>query len=143
MSKLFTHDRHPHVPKNVNDVHAAERASGGFNQWLAIALTTNVGSMWTAYAFALLALVGLLGIVGVLSASVVLFIAWLSQTFIQLVLLPVIMVGQNVLNRKSELQAEEEFQTTQHSFHDIEEIMKHLDKQDEIILAILQKLENK
>ncbi len=44
------------------------------------------------------------------------------------------MVGQNVLGRKSELQADEQFNTTQKSYHDIEQIMQHLSAQDDKIL---------
>ena len=97
---------------------------------IAVILTTLVGSMPTAYLFVILAIVGLLGITGVLSPVVALLVAWLSQTLIQLVLLPVIMVGQNVLNRKAEIQADEDFKINQKSFHDIEQVMQHLQAQD-------------
>lgn len=141
--KLYEHKPHPHKPQNVNVLHQAEQAASGINTSIAIALTNSVGSMWTAYSFVLLALVGLLAILGLLPPIIALLVAWLSQTLIQLVLLPVIMVGQNVLNRKTELQAEEQFQTTQRSYHDIEQIMHHLDAQDQKILEILEKLERR
>ena len=67
--------------------------------------------MWTAYTFMALAVVGLMAILGLLSPIVALLVVWISQTFLQLTLLPIIMVGQNVLGRKSELQAEEQFNT--------------------------------
>src|SRR5437016_12013669 len=44
------------------------------------------------------------------------------------------MVGQNVLGRKSELQAEEQFNTTMSTYHDIEQIMQHLLAQDAELL---------
>jgi hypothetical protein len=131
---LFEWKLHPYQPRNVNTLLKAEQAAAGFNTRLAVALTEKVGTMWTAYAFAVLAIIGLLGILGVLTPIVVLLVAWLSQTFIQLVLLPIIMVGQNVLGRKSELQADEQFNTTQKSYHDIEQIMQHMAAQDEILL---------
>ena len=127
-----------HTPRNVNRVHAAERAAGGFNTQIAVWLTEHVGTMWTAYAFAVLAIIGLFAILGLLSPIVALLIAWISQTFLQLVLLPVIMVGQNVLGRKSELQADEAYATTMKTFADIEAVMKHLDEQDEKIFALEQ-----
>ncbi len=141
--KLYEHKPHPHKPQNVNVLHQAEQAASGINTSIAIALANSEGSMWTAYSFVLLALVGLLAILGLLPPIIALLVAWLSQTLIQLVLLPVIMVGQNVLNRKTELQAEEQFQTTQRSYHDIEQIMHHLDAQDQKILEILEKLERR
>jgi uncharacterized membrane protein len=132
------HEHRQHTPRNVNDVHAEEIAAAGFNTRLAVWLTEHVGTMWTAYTFALLAIVGLLAILGLLSPVVALLVAWLSQTFIQLVLLPIIMVGQNVLGRKAELQADEEYKTTMKSYSDIEAVLKHLNEQDMKILALEQ-----
>ncbi len=48
------------------------------------------------------------------------------------------MVGQNVLGRKAELQSDESYATTMKSYADIEAVMKHLDNQDEKILALEQ-----
>jgi hypothetical protein len=98
---------------NVNTLHKAEQAASGLNTRIAVALTKSVGSMWTTYSFVLLAIVGLLGILGVLSPLVALLVAWTSQTLIQLVLLPVIMVGQNVLGRHAELMAEQTYADTE------------------------------
>lgn len=137
---LFHRTKHPHVPRNVNDVHAEEQKS--LNARIAVILTRNVGSMWTAYSFVVLAIVGLLAILGLLSPVVALLVAWTSQTFIQLVLLPVIMVGQNVLNRKQELQADELFQTTIKDDHNIEQMMLHLQAQDAELLKQTQMLMN-
>ena len=131
---LFMHAAHPHQPRNVNLVHEAELAAAGFNTRLAVGLTGRVGTMWTAYTFAVLAIIGLFAILGLLSPIVALLIAWLSQTFIQLVLLPIIMVGQNVLGRKAELQADEQFNTTIKTYHDIEQVMAHLEAQDAELL---------
>ncbi len=138
---LFTHIPHGHTPKNINIVHATELENAGFNQQIAVRLTRVVGTMWAAYTFTVLALVGLLAILGVLSPTVALLVAWTSQTLIQLVMLPIIMVGQNVLGRKSELQADEQFATTQRSYHDIEQVMQHLSKQDEELLRQTKALE--
>jgi hypothetical protein len=127
-----------HTPRNVNRVHAAEIAAGGVNTQIAVWLTEHVGTMWTAYAFAVLAIIGLFAILGLLSPIVALLIAWISQTFLQLVLLPVIMVGQNVLGRKTELQADEAYATTMKTFADIEAVMKHLNDQDKKIFELEQ-----
>lgn len=134
MKALYHEATHPHVPKNVNTLHHREKDAEGINTAIAVWLTMHVGSMWTAYLFVALAVVGLCAILGVLSPLVALLVAWTSQTLIQLVLLPVIMVGQNVLSRHSELLAEEQYSTTMSSYHDIEEIMKHLEAQDEELL---------
>lgn len=96
-----------HVPQNVNLLHEAEQATASLNMRFAVWLTKRVGDMWTAYAFAFLALIGLLGILGILPPIIVLLVQWFSQTFLQLVFLPILSVGQSVLSRHQELQAEE------------------------------------
>src|SRR5260370_16898256 len=92
--------------------------------------------MWTAYIFTVLAIIGLFGLLGWLNPFTFLLAAWVSQQFLQLVLLPVIMVGQNVLGRKAELLADEQFRTTMSTYHDIEEIMQHLSAQDAELLRL-------
>jgi len=131
---LFPHEPHQHQPRNVNLVHETEQAASGFNTRLAVALTKWVGTMWTAYVFVLLAIVGLLGLLNLLNPITFLLATWVSQQFLQLVLLPVILVGQNVLSRKAELQADEQFHTTMSTYHDIEQIMQHLSAQDAELL---------
>ena len=87
---------HPQLVRSA-DAHAVvhgNHAIGRANAWLALKITTAVGSMWCAYAFALLALVSLPAALG--SHNPVLIVSWVSQTFLQLVLLSVIIVGQNV-----------------------------------------------
>src|SRR5579864_6549961 len=91
---LFRHEPHQHQPRNVNALHAAELAAEGFNTRLAVVLTQYTGTMWTAYIFTVLAVIGLFGLLGWLNPFVFLLTTWISQQFLQLVLLPVIMVGQ-------------------------------------------------
>lgn len=139
---LFHHEARPHKPHNVNLLHEAEQKAEGINTKIAIILTNSVGSMWTAYLFVIIAIIGLLAILQVFNNTVALLVAWASQTLIQLVLLPVIMVGQNVLNRKAELQADEQFRTTMNTYHDIEQIMQHLVAQDTELLRHARMLEH-
>jgi hypothetical protein len=128
---LFHHEPHQYQPRNVNLLHEAEKAAAGFNQKLAITLTKAVGTMICAYVFATLALLGLPNLLPPIFAQ---WVQWISQTFIQLVMLSILMVGQALLGRKQELQADEQFHTTMSTYHDIEEIMKHLSAQDAELL---------
>lgn len=88
-----------HIPEFVplalahQTVHGTH-ALGRFNTWLALKITTSVGSMWCAYAFTLLALISLPA--AIKSGDPIIIVAWIAQTFLQLVLLPIIIVGQNV-----------------------------------------------
>lgn len=115
-----------HLPRNINHVHHAE-VQASLNQRLAILVTRVVGAMPTAYLFAALAVVGLVAILGVFPALLATLVSWLSQTFIQLTLLPIIMVGQAVISRKQELLADEQFATTQKTYRDAEHMRKELD----------------
>ncbi len=89
-------------------VHGAG-AIGRVNARLAVIVTNLVGSMWCAYAFAALALVSLPAALS--SGDLVVIVSWVSQTFIQLVLLSVIIVGQNVQAAATEGRAEADHRT--------------------------------
>lgn len=66
---------------------------GRFNDRLATGITRVVSTMWCAYGFAGLALVSL---PVAISGGVGPIVAWVAQTFLQLVLLSIIMVGQKL-----------------------------------------------
>ena len=70
---------------------------GRFNSWLAVTITRAVGTMWAAYLFALIAFISLPQAVAAFARGDTLSgVTWVSQSFLQLVLLPIIIVGQNV-----------------------------------------------
>jgi hypothetical protein len=75
----------------------------GVNAKIAVFLTNIVGSMWCAYVFAVIALIGLPPALKPGGEGI---IAWIAQTFLQLVLLSVIMVGQNVQSVSSDLRSQ-------------------------------------
>jgi hypothetical protein len=83
----------PHLTKDENI---------GINGRIATLITNMVSTMWCAYAFALLALVSL---PDAIKSGTAALIAWTAQTFLQLVLLSVIMVGQKVASQTSDKQA--------------------------------------
>ena len=74
----------------------------GFNGRIATLITNAVGTMWCAYVFAGIALISLPEAIRSGTAAL---IAWIAQTFLQLVLLSVIMVGQKVSAAASDKQA--------------------------------------
>src|SRR5271166_3079820 len=78
---------------------AAMGEAEGFNAKFAVLITRLVGTMWCAYLFAIIAL---LGLSPALKPGGEGLIAWIAQTFLQLVLLSVIMVGQNVQSLASD-----------------------------------------
>ena len=89
-------------------VHGAG-AIGNFNSSLAVLITRSVGTMWTAYLFTLIALVSLPAAIA--TGSTIVIVAWIAQTFLQLVLLPIIIVGQNVIQAANDARAEADHET--------------------------------
>ena len=89
-------------------VHGAS-AIGRLNTALAVRITNTVGTMWTAYLFAGLALISLPAALA--SRDVIIIVAWIAQTFLQLVLLPIIIVGQNVIQAANDARAEADHET--------------------------------
>ena len=103
-----------HIPKLVLNAHVhkdvhGDSLLGRINTRLALGVTKIVGSMWCAYAFALLALVSLPA--AIQSRNSIIIVAWIAQTFLQLVLLPIIIVGQNVQAAASDARAESDHAT--------------------------------
>jgi len=68
-------------------------------------------------------------------------IQWVSQTFIQLVMLSVIMVGQNILGQAADKRAEMTYKDADATFHEARQIQAHLKEQDDAINSILDRLE--
>lgn len=106
-----------------------------FNTWLAVKVTNGVGTMWCAYAFAALALVSLPGALA--SHNPVIIVSWISQTFVQLVLLSIIIVGQKVLAAASDERAEATYKDADAVLHTALQIQEHLASQDAEIDKIL------
>ena len=101
------HVPHPHIEKRKKLAQATESEPTGFNNWLAVKITNIVGTMWCAYAFTIITLISLPeAIKGGRST----LIAWIAQTFLQLVLLSIIMVGQKVAAASSDKQARQTYE---------------------------------
>ena len=139
MSIAFDHQPHPRVaerkksgPPKSTDEHV------GINGRVALILTTTVGTMWCAYAFGVLALVAL---PQALDGGLLPIIQWVSQTFIQLVMLSVIMVGQNILSRAADKRADMTYQDADATLHEAEQIQAHLKAQDDALNALLDKIQ--
>jgi hypothetical protein len=124
-------------PPKVADVLPGVAApwSQRFNAWLAVKITEGVGTMWCAYAFAALAIVSLPS--AIRSGSPVVIVSWISQTFLQLVLLSIIIVGQNILAASADKRSEATFQDATAILHMAVDIQHHLEAQDQEIEMIL------
>ena len=139
----YTHVPHPHTlerlehrdrPVTTADV-IKSRMTVRFNSWLAVKITNGVGTMWCAYAFAALALVGLPAALKPGGEGI---IAWIAQTFLQLVLLSIIIVGQNIAAASSDARSENTFKDAEAILSEALEIQKHLQAQDQELIAALR-----
>ena len=109
----FVHKPHPRTtailegktagPVKVKDQLDRSNAAARINSWVAVKVTLGVGSMWCAYIFAIIALVGLPAALKPGGEGI---IAWIAQTFLQLVLLSIIIVGTNIQSAAADKRAE-------------------------------------
>ena len=109
---------HHHIAQAVSlrGLKAEVGKVNGFNAKIAVILTRGVGTMWCAYLFAIIAFLGLGPALKPGGEGIV---AWIAQTFLQLVLLSVIMVGSNVQSMAADARA-------QHTYDDTVEILDAL-----------------
>jgi hypothetical protein len=129
-----------HVPRLVLSRQVLERVHGTgpiarFNTWLAVKVTKTVGSMWMAYVFAALTLISLPAAIA--SGQVIVIIAWIAQTFLQLVLLPIIIVGQNVIQAANDARAEADHETLS-AVHQLTVEVHAINEAQSVILNRLQ-----
>jgi uncharacterized membrane protein len=141
---IYQHIRHPRIasrladrPVRVADLLPRGTAVNRFNTRVAILVTRVVGSMWCAYAFALFDLISLPSAIHSGAPEVV---TWVAQTFLQLVLLSVIMVGQNVQAAAADKRSEATFHDASATLHEVAHVQGHLAAQDVLLTRIAQKI---
>lgn len=146
-SSIYEYVRHPRAaelragrPVKTSDLRKP-RSNGliaRLNSRVGLRVTLIVGTMWCAYLFTVIALVALPSAV---HQGVYYIVVWLSSSFLQLVLLPIIIVGQNIQAAAADRRAEETYKDAEAVLKEAEEIQKHLLAQDEVIASILTRLE--
>ena len=146
MSDDYKYRENPHKAERAEKgpatrANRAKRAAvspiAKFNSALGLRITNAVGTMWAAYIFVALSLVSLPAAIASQNALVI--VSWVAQTFLQLVLLPIIIVGQNIQARSADERAIATFNDADAILHDAEEIQAHLDAQDKRIALLLNK----
>jgi len=128
----------PDEPVKVDEQLPTGNAAARFNAWFAVKVTNGVGTMWCAYAFALVALISLPQAISTHNA--VTLVSWVSQTFLQLVLLSVIIVGQNVLAAAADKRSEATYNDADAVLHEAVMIQEHLLAQDAVLGGLVDKL---
>ncbi len=151
--KKVAHWKHDHpAVRNIN-----QEVQDSFTplEKMALAVTTRVGSPgffliiigWTIFWL----LWNLIGPADLRFDPAPAFVLWLFiSNMIQITIMPLIMIGQNLLNRHAEIRAEADFQVNTKAEKEVEAILLHLEHQTaaiehqgEIMLAILQRLEKR
>ena len=140
---VYEHEPHPRIeerkargPAKVAD----ERVHGKgpvarLNARFGLAVTLAVGTMWCAYLFTILALVSLSS--AVKTHNKIIIVAWVAQTFLQLVLLPIIIVGQNAQAAAADKRAEDTYRDAEAVLHEAIEIQRHLKAQDVVLERLI------
>ncbi len=128
---------HPHIAqRQINGPpKTADARKGGFNTWLAVKITSGVGTMACAYVFTAIALVSLPSVIK--TGDLVTIVAWVAQTFLQLVLLSIIIVGQNIQAAASDQRAEATYDDADAVLHTALQIEDHLLKQDAVLAELI------
>jgi uncharacterized membrane protein len=138
---LFTHEKHPHMTRNLNDVHSKN-----------IAIGAKVSDIVAAY-------VGSWRFVLLMTGLLIAWIVWntipllphfdpapfilcnLCLSFIAGYTGPFVMMSQNRQSAKDRVTAEEDYNINRKGEHEIAQMIQHLDAQDEAILQILEKID--
>jgi hypothetical protein len=147
MPNIYEYIRHPRLeemrlagPTKTRDLRRLNHPNPfiRFNARFGLRITLVVGTMWMAYIFTVLALFAL---PDAIKQGTYFIIVWLSSSFLQLVLLPIIIVGQNIQARAADKRSEDTYKDAEAVLKESEEIQKHLLAQDQAISSILERLE--
>jgi len=132
-------ERAAHGPVRVEDQHRVSGFLGRFNKRVGVFITVVVGTMWCAYLFTVLALVSLPS--AIKTGDRIVIVAWIAQTFLQLVLLPIIIVGQNVQAQAADKRAEQTYKDAEAVLREALEIQHHLSAQDKILEQLIARVQ--
>ena len=138
MSGIFEYVEHPHIEQRkaagpptvaaaVAQVHGPSMM-GRLNAKVGLKITLVVGTMWCAYLFTVLALISAPS--AFKTGNTIIMVAWIAQTFLQLVLLPIIIVGQNVQATAADARAEATYNDAAAVLEEAKQIQAHLAAQD-------------
>ncbi len=123
---------HPHV---INPKSLIQRENN-FNDKFAVWIATHVGSMYCFYLFNVIALLSAKS--AFMTHDLVPIVNWISSNWIQLILLPAIMVAQNVAQKATDAKSLSDHETLTYLANLQDEQMIELKNQSDI-LSIIKK----
>lgn len=121
---------HPHV---INPKSLIQRENN-FNDKFAIWIATHVGSMYCFYLFNVIALLSAKS--AFMTHDLVPIVNWISSNWIQLILLPAIMVAQNVAQKATDAKSLSDHETLTYLANLQDEQMIELKNQSDILSVI-------
>lgn len=141
----YKHEPHPWIalrkltgPPKTTDVLPKDTPYQRFGSKVGLKITVMVGTFTCALVFTVIALFSLPSAFS--SGSIIVIVAWIAQTFLQLVLLSIILLGQNIQAAASDFRAESTYKDAEAVLHTALQIQDHLKEQDEEISRILVQL---
>jgi hypothetical protein len=140
VEELFHHIPHPRIAERQHDKPVkVDDERVGVNGKVALIITSVVGTMWCAYIF------GVLGAIGIAAAitnsvTVVLLVGAVSGYFLQLVLLPIIIVGQNIQGKASDKRSEQTYKDAEAILSECLQLQTHLQAQDTILDDVVDRV---
>jgi hypothetical protein len=132
----FEHIPHPwiHERKHIGPVKVDDQRVG-FGARVGARITAIVGTMITALGFTILALISLPA--AIKSGDIIVIVAWIAQTFLQLVLLPIIIVGQNVQGMAADKRGLQTYNDAEAILHECLQLQAHLMEQDKVLTDLI------
>lgn len=137
----YRYQQHPHAEqRKAHEPKLTHRGKQkvSLNDRIGLGITKRVGTMWAAYVFMALTLISLPAAIS--TGDTVIIVAWVAQTFLQLVLLPVIIVGQNLQAHESEKRAIATYKDAGAILEEAKEIQAHLSAQDAALNHMIDRL---
>lgn len=128
-----------HPRDRASTVEMSTKTHVTLNNRIGLWITQRVGTMWAAYAFFALSLVSLPAALA--SGNTLVIVAWIAQTFLQLVLLPIIIVGQNIQAAASDQRAIATYEDAGAILDETKEIQAHLAAQDAALSELVTRFE--
>jgi hypothetical protein len=148
VANLFDYVPHPHIERRRLDGPPTVAAAvaqvhgpgpiGRLNAKVGLRITVIVGTMWCAYLFTLLALVSAPS--AFKTGDSIIIVAWIAQTFLQLVLLPIIIVGQNVQATAADARSQATYDDAAAVLEEAKQIQAHLAAQDEFLKQLVNEV---
>jgi hypothetical protein len=140
VESLFQHIPHPRIAQRKGEKPVkVDDARVGVNGKVALIITSVVGTMWCAYVFAVIGLTGIAAAVSN-SVTVVLIVGAISGYFLQLVLLPIIIVGQNIQGKAADKRSEQTYNDAEAILSECLQLQQHLQAQDTILYDVVERV---